>query len=53
MLGPTPWKLMAFCDDFVCPFYYKCHQSYCIQTYRVCDGISDCPDDEDEVKNLK
>ena len=32
-----------------CPGRYKCSESYCIATQRVCDGTSDCPDGQDEM----
>ena len=40
---------LHFCDDFTCPTMFKCSQSYCIPTYRLCDSIQDCPNSEDEV----
>ena len=36
------------CVDHVCPNIYKCHKSYCIPLYMLCDNINDCPDNEDE-----
>ena len=38
-----------FCYNFECPTMFKCHYTYCIPTYMVCDGVYDCPSAEDEL----
>lgn len=37
------------CSTHVCPASFKCKHSYCIPLHHVCDDVSDCPNDEDEV----
>ena len=37
------------CKLHVCNHQYKCDLSYCIPTHKVCDGIVDCPDADDEA----
>ena len=39
------------CVDFFCPSMFKCPGSYCVPTRRLCDGVRDCPEGEDEVDN--
>ena len=41
--------LGEFCKHHVCNHHYKCVLSYCIPTRKVCDGIVDCPDGDDET----
>ncbi len=36
-------------EEFRCPSgYYKCHGSYCIPPYLICNGQQDCPNGEEE-----
>ena len=36
-------------ETFECPAnYFKCQQSFCLDTQYVCDGIAQCADGEDE-----
>ncbi len=37
------------CIEFQCPGMFKCAFSYCIPFHLVCNGISDCPDADDEL----
>ena len=37
------------CDFIACNDEFKCFQSYCIMTRKVCDGMADCPDADDEA----
>ena len=45
---------LRFCRLFECPNHFKCHGTYCIPLFMVCDGIDDCPDkaDEKDCKNI-
>ena len=36
------------CKDYDCAIHYKCPSAYCISYSYICDGVSDCPDGEDE-----
>ena len=36
------------CFKHLCPEMFKCINSYCIGLHMVCDGINDCPQNEDE-----
>ena len=40
---------LRYCRYHQCPTMYKCRDSYCIPTHMVCNGVSDCPDMEDET----
>ncbi len=46
--------LHHYCADVVCNQGFKCYQSYCIPTRKLCDGVMDCPsgDDEDKCVNM-
>ena len=37
------------CSWVECTNTFKCHQSYCIPFHKVCDGIADCVDGDDEI----
>ena len=37
------------CEHFRCSGSFKCQHSYCVPTYKVCNGIQDCPYGGDEV----
>ena len=37
------------CQHVVCYLSYKCIMSYCIPNRKVCDGIIDCPNADDEM----
>ena len=37
------------CEHIACNDEFKCFQSYCIMTRKVCDGMVDCPDADDEA----
>ena len=39
---------LTYCENHVCPTMFKCTKSYCIPTHMVCDGIQDCPNNEEE-----
>ena len=39
------------CHDHQCPAQFKC-KTFCIPIYMLCDGVSDCPDEEDEAQTL-
>ena len=39
---------LAECHDHQCPTQFKCLDAFCIPIYMLCDGVSDCPDQEDE-----
>ena len=41
--------LGGHCKMHVCNHQYKCDFSYCIPTRKVCNGIVDCPDADDEA----
>lgn len=36
------------CEEAQCSGTYKCRQSYCVSTQKVCDGVIDCPYGDDE-----
>ena len=36
------------CDNIVCSLGFKCFMLHCIPTWKICDGIIDCPSGEDE-----
>ena len=38
----------SFCRYVECPQQYKCPNSYCIPSRKICDGIIDCPTGDDE-----
>ena len=38
------------CMDFACFQAFKCSYSYCIPIRKICDGVTDCPGQEDETK---
>ena len=40
--------LGKYCEHHVCNNQYKCEYSYCIPTRKVCDGIVDCSNGDDE-----
>ena len=40
--------LGGYCKMHVCNHLYKCHLSYCIPTRKVCNGVVDCLDADDE-----
>ena len=40
--------LGSHCMFHVCNLQYKCIESYCIPTRKLCDGMVDCPSGEDE-----
>ena len=37
------------CEHFQCSGSFKCKHSYCVPTYKVCNGVQDCPYGDDEV----
>ena len=37
------------CEHFQCSGSFKCQHSYCVPTYKVCNGVQDCPYGDDEV----
>ena len=39
---------LKYCYSHDCPGMYKCYHSYCIPIRYICDGINDCPAEEDE-----
>ena len=39
------------CHGHQCPTQFKC-KTFCIPIYMLCDGVSDCPDEEDEAQTL-
>ena len=41
---------VGVCMDFECFQAFKCLYSYCIPIRKVCDGVLDCPSQEDENK---
>ena len=43
---------LTACYDHQCPTLFKCKETFCIPIYMLCDGISDCPDQEDETYTL-
>ena len=36
------------CEYFQCSGSFKCQHSYCVPTYKVCNGVQDCPYGDDE-----
>ena len=40
---------VRFCAYHQCPHMFKCKNTYCIYVHKVCDGVNDCPDNEDEI----
>ena len=40
---------LRHCKTFECPGMFKCTNSYCIPNRKVCDGIQDCPQNDDEI----
>lgn len=40
---------LRYCKHVDCPGRFKCPNSYCLPTHRVCDGIPDCSGGEDEL----
>ena len=40
------------CYDHQCPTQFKCRETFCIPIHMLCDGVSDCPDREDEEHTL-
>ena len=41
---------LGVCMDFACFQAFKCLHSYCIPIRKICDGVIDCPNQEDENK---
>ena len=41
---------LGVCMDFACFQSFKCMHSYCIPIRKICDGVIDCPNQEDENK---
>ncbi len=39
---------LSYCLYHQCPGLYKCHLTYCIPYWYICDGQNDCPSGEDE-----
>ncbi len=39
---------LFYCETFKCHNHFKCPDSYCIPERHVCDGIWDCPHNDDE-----
>ena len=39
------------CHDHQCPTQFKC-TTFCIPIYMLCDGVADCPGEEDEAQTL-
>ena len=37
------------CEYFQCSGSFKCQHSYCVPTYKVCNGVQDCPYGDDEA----
>ena len=37
------------CKHFQCSGSFKCQHSYCVPTYKVCNGVQDCPYGDDEI----
>ena len=37
------------CDYIGCSQHYKCHLAYCIPIRKLCNGVVDCPDADDEA----
>ena len=46
--GCTDLSHLTHCRDFNCQEKFKCHESYCIDFSRVCDGEVNCALGEDE-----
>ena len=40
---------LLLCSEFLCPKHFKCPETYCVPWHVVCDGVTDCPDGEDEL----
>ena len=40
---------VSLCQYIECWQHYKCFESYCIPTRKVCDGVIDCPVGDDEA----
>jgi hypothetical protein len=38
----------SYCEYVDCQGHYKCPWSYCVPVRKVCDGVSDCPNGDDE-----
>ena len=43
---------LTHCKQHLCPTMYKCPDTYCIPLFMVCDGVYDCPNQEDESHAL-
>lgn len=43
-------KHLLGCEGFQCSGTYKCTESYCVPTHKICDGIFDCPYRDDETE---
>ena len=41
---------LSLCQHIECGQHYKCLESYCIPTRKVCDGVTDCPVGDDEAR---
>ena len=40
----------AGCEDYTCPGFYRCWRSrVCVHVDHVCDGIRQCPEQDDEL----
>lgn len=37
------------CRFHNCSLSYKCYKAYCVDVWRLCDGVVDCPSGDDEV----
>ena len=40
---------LSLCHYIECRQHYKCFESYCIPTRKLCDGVTDCPVGDDEA----
>ena len=40
---------LSQCETIGCSLKFKCHNSYCISVDKVCDGIVDCVEGDDEL----
>ena len=38
------------CTGMGCSGMYKCGREYCIPVYKVCDGVYDCPDSQEDER---